>query len=1175
MNPLTENFFLPVLLASRDAAILAVGIGGILLVFGGKIPAVWRHLIWLLVAVRLLLPVLPSSSLSWQVLFQDTAAFSLTATEPETRPSVVPAISSGDAVETPIRLTEVLPFAEFESPPQHPALPAAPASTPWGLLDMLAYLWAAGAAAMALASALLVYRFHRRLQRLTHQNHPRESDAVRLLVRLAHECGFPKAPQLLVTEAVSAPALTGWWKARILLPVRSLEKLDEEALRFVFLHELAHLRRRDLWTNWILAVLRMVHWFNPFVWWAFHRLRVEAERATDVWVLERSGADASVGYGEALLGLLELDSARPAQLPGVVGVLESSRDLHSRIVAIARFTGRRSRLAVTGAVLLLSCIAVVGLTQAPEGKVESAAAATVLDKEPRSDVENRTFTCLVRDEEGNPVSGAQVFFQPNHFPKMAVRYPSEVFTAITDAEGKALISLDVDKAQEKKVSGEWFARHESKGIAASGYRFADSTELTLRKGDAVSLKVVDENEVAIAGLSVRAVTLGNSDFTFNCNPSAELKDFWTATTDANGECVIEGLPEGTRIYVDHTDERYAQPEGRSHWKFQIQSGSTDKKVLKLEPAAAISGRIVDSNGKPVKDVKVRVLEQYGYARGGCSDDTTTDADGRYVLKRLLASSYDIGVTLPEVLRQAWAQSVLDGVSLKKGQKLIAPDIVLTAGALVTGRVTYPDTGKGVPNLTIGGTASASTSPLVQWWSTTDSEGNYVFRLSPGDRKIYIGGPLPTGYSRPKEREQKITLREGDQPTIDFVLQGSSRLTGRVVGEDGEPVAGVTVRFRNSDPHPGKWVTRQDGTFEIEGSDELHNGQLYAYLDDQFSTDYVTVEPGKTIELRLSKNGFGRAEGRVIDEAGNPIVGARVRWHGAAENEGRMVEVTTDSEGRFLAERLPAQNGAGFFADALGYGGISHHLDILGGKATTLPDFILPKASKAVSGKVVDAQGNPVGNTRVWVEGERQKENIIQTNGEGQFHFEGIVEGWLWVEAVKSSKRAKKRVRAGAEDVIIQLPESAKPWKLEEIFDFVGKPAPPLKVDHWFHVSNPDAEHRGKIRMIRFVGKDRPLTYHSGTVKVMQKLQDEFVGKDVEFLLVHGAWPREEVDEILKAEYPDLTVPLAIESERDAMSDVFGVQHWLTIVIDRDGKVVHQNQNGKGSRAAVEKLLNAE
>lgn len=149
------------------------------------------------------------------------------------------------------------------------------------------------------------------------------------------------------------------------------------------------------------------------------------------------------------------------------------------------------------------------------------------------------------------------------------------------------------------------------------------------------------------------------------------------------------------------------------------------------------------------------------------------------------------------------------------------------------------------------------------------------------------------------------------------------------------------------------------------------------------------------------------------------------------------------------------------------------------------------------------------------------------------------------------------------------------WQPETFVDFIGKPAPPLRVDHWYHAENPDSDHKGKIRMIRFVGKDRSLIYFSDTVELMQKNQDEFAGQGVEFLLVHGFWPKEEVEEILAAEHPNRTVPLAIESEEGAMSDAFRVRHSLTVVIDREGKVVLQNKNGKGSKAAVQKLLDAE
>jgi len=129
------------------------------------------------------------------------------------------------------------------------------------------------------------------------------------------------------------------------------------------------------------------------------------------------------------------------------------------------------------------------------------------------------------------------------------------------------------------------------------------------------------------------------------------------------------------------------------------------------------------------------------------------------------------------------------------------------------------------------------------------------------------------------------------------------------------------------------------------------------------------------------------------------------------------------------------------------------------------------------------------------------------------------------------------VKAGTEDAIIPLTEPPSlDMEPEEIVDFLGKPAPPLHVDHWYHVENLDPEHKGKIRMIRFIGKDRSLVHFAGTAKLMQELQDEFAGQDVESILVHGTWPKEEIDEILAAMHPDLTAPLVIEPEEGAMSE---------------------------------------
>src|SRR5690606_35862137 len=206
----------------------------------------------------------------------------------------------------------------------------------------------------------------------------------------------------------------GLLRTEILLPPSTLERLDETELRLVLLHELAHLRRRDLWIHWLLVLLQAVHWFNPAVWWAFHRLRVEAESAADAWALRRCGDETPLRYGETLLRLLEAESPpRRIGIPGVAGVVESPRDLRSRIRAIGRFSRRRSRLATVGAAALVAGLAAVGLTQAPKegGEASEATTGRLLLPEaihsPRTRVSEVEITVV--DEAGNPVEGADVF----------------------------------------------------------------------------------------------------------------------------------------------------------------------------------------------------------------------------------------------------------------------------------------------------------------------------------------------------------------------------------------------------------------------------------------------------------------------------------------------------------------------------------------------------------------------------------------------------------------------------------------------------------------------------------------------------------------------------------------------------------------------------------------------
>jgi len=71
---------------------------------------------------------------------------------------------------------------------------------------------------------------------------------------------------VVVTDRTRSPALFGFLRPRILLPQGLIETLSLDELHYVFLHELAHLKRRDIYLAWLVCLLQVLHWFNPLIW---------------------------------------------------------------------------------------------------------------------------------------------------------------------------------------------------------------------------------------------------------------------------------------------------------------------------------------------------------------------------------------------------------------------------------------------------------------------------------------------------------------------------------------------------------------------------------------------------------------------------------------------------------------------------------------------------------------------------------------------------------------------------------------------------------------------------------------------------------------------------------------------------------------------------------------------
>jgi beta-lactamase regulating signal transducer with metallopeptidase domain len=185
------------------------------------------------------------------------------------------------------------------------------------------------------------------------------------VARLSARTGLSREVDVLVVSGISSPLVTGLRRPAVLIPPVAAAWSDARRIA-VLVHELAHVRRRDLAAQLAAQSLATMHWFNPLAWHAAKEMRRERELACDVEVL-RAGV-APVAYATDLVAIAIAGSTR--RLPSAGLSMARPSDLESRIVTLlARPSCRASRaVAVPVALLVLGASMIVaGAQVTPSG----------------------------------------------------------------------------------------------------------------------------------------------------------------------------------------------------------------------------------------------------------------------------------------------------------------------------------------------------------------------------------------------------------------------------------------------------------------------------------------------------------------------------------------------------------------------------------------------------------------------------------------------------------------------------------------------------------------------------------------------------------------------------------------------------------------------------------------
>jgi beta-lactamase regulating signal transducer with metallopeptidase domain len=310
-----------------------------------------RQTFSLLIFIRLLLPEVPSSPLSLENLsapwFSPKASASVMAEPRRAGEQTSPPRRAANTTHPP--LGNAREHASFASPPR-----LDPAAPRFSALQWSSLTWAGGCLCLVGLAGWRYWRWHGLISRGRSITEPR---LLGLLEEARATMGVRQPVQLIALARLYSPAVFGLRRVCLLLPESVAAQLSGREMRLVFLHEMAHIRRHDLTLNLLLMAVQFLHWFNPLVWLATHRIRADGELVCDDMVMKKLVAAEHPFYGQVLLRLISEFSAETPAVPGAIHVVSSKQEIKRRLIMIKnhRSSGFGAGLVTALAVAALVC----------------------------------------------------------------------------------------------------------------------------------------------------------------------------------------------------------------------------------------------------------------------------------------------------------------------------------------------------------------------------------------------------------------------------------------------------------------------------------------------------------------------------------------------------------------------------------------------------------------------------------------------------------------------------------------------------------------------------------------------------------------------------------------------------------------------------------------------------
>ena len=341
------NEFIKILLSlSVSGALLLLLILGLKPLYKNKFSKRWQYYIWIVVALRFLLPFTPDTTIIGS-LFEKFDTTAITNEIPTTPNVPVPA-DTGNSKAEPIQTNREITTAAMREPVNK--------------YVCLFFIWSALALVLFVRKVTVYQGF---IQYIKAGN--KEVSDIKIL-NLLSDCeeklNIKTRVEISCNPLIASPMLIGFFRPRIILPAHEWE--DKE-LSYIFVHELIHYRQRDMFYKWLIQIVVCAHWFNPFVYLLEKEVNKSCELSCDEKVISVLDDTARREYGDTLISFLKSNNLYKSSLASVT-LTEGAEQLKERLGAIMKFREKsKVIIAITTIFTVAACVCffVTGAYAAP------------------------------------------------------------------------------------------------------------------------------------------------------------------------------------------------------------------------------------------------------------------------------------------------------------------------------------------------------------------------------------------------------------------------------------------------------------------------------------------------------------------------------------------------------------------------------------------------------------------------------------------------------------------------------------------------------------------------------------------------------------------------------------------------------------------------------------------